>query len=397
MIPPLSAWPFAEKFVVIAAAAAILCALFIVVLRPVLVRYALARPNARSSHREPTPQGGGIAVIAAMALVLAGVAIVAPQLLSDPLRVAIIFAAAIGVAIVGATDDIRPMEAMPRLALQAVAALVVIVALPSGLQIFPVLPWWFERAAMLIGILWFVNLVNFMDGLDWITVAEVAPVSAALVAIGAIGNLPSDAMIVALALLGAIIGFAPFNRPVAKLFLGDVGSLPIGLLLAWLLILLAANGFIIAAILLPLYYIAVCSTARPSRRRTARTSINAPPTVASAFMKSSAECSSPTLCWLCSPSAQWSPHRVNCIWAHWWQDACWSPYCCGVSNAANVSRAPSSPLRSHATPATRPDTRWRCRAAVRSLLTDTACTATDSAPARHCHAAPRLRWPAMVR
>jgi UDP-N-acetylmuramyl pentapeptide phosphotransferase/UDP-N-acetylglucosamine-1-phosphate transferase len=256
MIAPLSAWPFAEKFVVIAAAAAILCALFIVVLRPVLVRYALARPNARSSHREPTPQGGGIAVIAAMVLVLAGTAVFAPQLLSDPLRIAVIFAAAVGVAIVGATDDIRPMEAMPRLALQAVAALVVIVALPSDLQIFPVLPWWLERAGMLIGILWFVNLVNFMDGLDWITVAEVVPVSAALVAIGAMGNLPSDAMIVALALLGAIVGFAPFNRPVAKLFLGDVGSLPIGSLLAWLLILLAGNGFIIAAILLPLYYIA---------------------------------------------------------------------------------------------------------------------------------------------
>jgi UDP-N-acetylmuramyl pentapeptide phosphotransferase/UDP-N-acetylglucosamine-1-phosphate transferase len=256
MTPSLSAWLFAEKFVAIAAAAAILCALFIVILRPVLVRYALARPNARSSHREPTPQGGGIAVVAAMVLIMAGVAIVAPQLLSDPLRVAIVFAAAIGVAIVGVTDDVRPMEAMPRLALQAVAALVVIVALPSGLQIFPVLPWWFERALMLIGILWFVNLVNFMDGLDWITVAEVVPVSAALVAIGTMGNLPPDGMVVALALLGAILGFAPFNRPVAKLFLGDVGSLPIGLLLAWLLVLLAGNGFIIAAILLPLYYIA---------------------------------------------------------------------------------------------------------------------------------------------
>lgn len=256
MIAPLSVWPFAEKFVAVAAAAAILCALFIVVLRPVLVRYALARPNARSSHREPTPQGGGIAVIAAMVLVLAGVAIVAPQLLGDLSRLAIVFAAAIGVAIVGATDDIRPMEAMPRLALQAIAALVVIVALPSGLQIFPVLPWWFERAAMLIGILWFVNLVNFMDGLDWITVAEIVPVSAALVAIGAMGGLPPDGVIVALTLLGAIVGFAPFNRPVAKLFLGDVGSLPIGLLLAWLLVLLAGNGFIIAAILLPLYYVA---------------------------------------------------------------------------------------------------------------------------------------------
>ena len=256
MTPSLSAWSFAEKFVAIAAAAAILCALFIVILRPVLVRYALARPNARSSHREPTPQGGGIAVVAAMVLVMAGGASVAPQLLSDPLRVAIVFAAAIGVAIVGVTDDVRPMEAMPRLALQAVAALVVIIALPSGLQIFPVLPWWFERALMLIGILWFVNLVNFMDGLDCITVAEVVPVSAALVAIGTMGNLPPDGMVVALALLGAILGFAPFNRPVAKLFLGDVGSLPIGLLLAWLLVLLAGNGFIIAAILLPLYYIA---------------------------------------------------------------------------------------------------------------------------------------------
>src|SRR5262249_52423433 len=60
----------------------------------------------------------------------------------------------------------------------------------------------------------------------------------------------------ALALLGAIIGFAPFNRPVARLFLGDVGSLPIGLLLAWLLMLLALNGHVAAALLLPLYYLA---------------------------------------------------------------------------------------------------------------------------------------------
>ena len=62
--------------------------------------------------------------------------------------------------------------------------------------------------------------------------------------------------LVALALCGAVIGFAPFNRPVAKLFLGDVGSLPIGLLLGWLLALLAGGGHIAAALLLPLYYLA---------------------------------------------------------------------------------------------------------------------------------------------
>ena len=52
-----------------------------------------------------------------------------------------------------------------------------------------------------------------------------------------------------------MIGFAPFNRPVAKVFLGDVGSLPIGLLLGWCLLELAYRGHLIAALLLPLYYL----------------------------------------------------------------------------------------------------------------------------------------------
>jgi UDP-N-acetylmuramyl pentapeptide phosphotransferase/UDP-N-acetylglucosamine-1-phosphate transferase len=62
--------------------------------------------------------------------------------------------------------------------------------------------------------------------------------------------------VVAAALLGAIAGFAPFNRPVAQIFLGDVGSLPIGLLLGWLLLQLAATDHLAAALILPLYYLA---------------------------------------------------------------------------------------------------------------------------------------------
>ena len=95
-----------------------------------------------------------------------------------------------------------------------------------------------------------------MDGLDWMTVAEVIPLTAALALLGLLGLLPPAAIVVSLALCGAMIGFAYFNRPVAKLFLGDVGSLPIGLILGWLLILLAGNGGRAAAILLPLYYLA---------------------------------------------------------------------------------------------------------------------------------------------
>ena len=95
-----------------------------------------------------------------------------------------------------------------------------------------------------------------MDGLDWMTVSEVVPLSAGLALFGSMGALPNDATFVALAICGAMIGFAPFNRPVARLFLGDAGSLPIGLILAWLLILLAGSGHYLAALLLPLYYVA---------------------------------------------------------------------------------------------------------------------------------------------
>jgi UDP-N-acetylmuramyl pentapeptide phosphotransferase/UDP-N-acetylglucosamine-1-phosphate transferase len=235
--------------------AALLCAALIVVLRPLLVRYALARPNARSSHTTPTPQGGGIAVIAAtIATVCLARYFSAAAGLAAPLVT--VFATAILIAFVGAADDIRFIPVAPRLLLQTIAVGLVIYALPDELRVLPSTPWWVERALLVVGGVWFVNLVNFMDGLDWMTVAEIVPITATLAAMGAIGVLPPAGAIVALALCGALIGFAYFNRPVATLFLGDVGSLPIGLLLGWLLLLLAARGHLGAAVVLPLYYLA---------------------------------------------------------------------------------------------------------------------------------------------
>jgi UDP-N-acetylmuramyl pentapeptide phosphotransferase/UDP-N-acetylglucosamine-1-phosphate transferase len=93
-----------------------------------------------------------------------------------------------------------------------------------------------------------------MDGIDWMMVAEVVPVTVGIALIALMGELPQQVAVVVLALCGAIVGFAPFNRPVAKLFLGDVGSLPIGVLLAWALVTLAGQGHLVAALLLPLYF-----------------------------------------------------------------------------------------------------------------------------------------------
>jgi UDP-N-acetylmuramyl pentapeptide phosphotransferase/UDP-N-acetylglucosamine-1-phosphate transferase len=167
-----------------------------------------------------------------------------------------VVAAALIMTCLGAIDDIRPLPAGLRLILQAVVIAAVIHTLPDQLRVVPLLPWWIERLLLLVGGLWFVNLVNFMDGIDWMTVAEVVPVTATLAVLGIAGALPSYGTVLALALGGAMIGFSYFNRPTAKVFLGDVGSLPIGLIIGWLLLLIAGGGHLVAAVVMPLYYLA---------------------------------------------------------------------------------------------------------------------------------------------
>src|ERR1700691_5379982 len=232
-------------------AAAVLSALMTWAIRPVLLRHALATPNARSSHRIPTPQGAGIAVIAATLLVTG--AMTACTGTSIPVAV---FAAALFMAVVGFADDVKSIPVVTRLLLQALAVGAIIFTVPGEIRIAPPCPLWIERGLLLLAGLWFVNLVNFMDGLDWMTVAEIVPITGAMVVLGALGEFPLPATLVAAALCGAMLGFAPFNRPVAKIFLGDVGSLPIGLLLARCLLQLASHHHLAAALLLPLYYLA---------------------------------------------------------------------------------------------------------------------------------------------
>ena len=236
-------------------ASAALCYAGILLLWPWLARYALARPNARSSHTVPTPQGGGIAVVAAtliataFALTLQGDATIATSALG------VLAVAVAGLGVMGGIDDVRPLNPLLRIGIQAMAIGAVLLSLPDAARVFPSWPFWLERAALLIAAIWFVNLMNFMDGLDWITVAETVPIGITLMIFGLAGLLPTAATAIAAALTGAMLGFAPFNRPVARLFLGDVGSIAIGLIVAWLLFVTAASGHLAAAILLPLYYL----------------------------------------------------------------------------------------------------------------------------------------------
>ena len=139
---------------------------------------------------------------------------------------------------------------------QGSAALAIVLSLPEEVRILPgLLPLGVERALLVIGTIGLVNAVNFLDGLDWMTVAEVVPITLAVAAMQALGVLPAGIGLLSLALLGAMLGFAIFNRHPASIFLGDAGSLPIGLCLA-LMLIYVADANLAAALLLPMYMVA---------------------------------------------------------------------------------------------------------------------------------------------
>lgn len=244
--------------IVLPIAAGVLCAALVRALMPLLQRYALARPNARSSHRVPTPQGGGIAVLGA-ALPLAGLAAVGlgARDAETTRELTAVMAATVALGILGAWDDVRPLSATVRLAVQTLAvSALVLAAGPEGRILPDLAPAWLEQALLVVGGVWFVNLVNFMDGLDWMTVAEFVPPLAFFVILAIIAGDFPPRFALAATLLGALLGFGLFNKPVARLFLGDVGALPIGLMVGWLMLKLAGTGAIAAAALLVLYPVA---------------------------------------------------------------------------------------------------------------------------------------------
>ena len=228
-----------------------LSAFLILLLRPLLMRHFLAQPNARSSHSVPTPQGAGLAV---MASVFAGCAVgLGFWMPGIETRLVGLLAAAAGLTLLGAIDDLHSLSVPPRLAGQALAAMAVVATLPEGFQILPgLIPEAIERILMVLGLVWFVNAINFLDGLDWMTVAQSVPMTLGVAVLYGLGAVPSTVGLLALTLLGALLGFAIFNRHPASVFLGDAGSLPIGLCLAFMLIFVAKAN-LAAALLLSLY------------------------------------------------------------------------------------------------------------------------------------------------
>ena len=217
-------------------------------------RRILDHPNERSSHARATPRGAGIAVTGALVVAWAAVAALEPAGRGPLLW---IIGGMLLLAVVSWRDDLASLPALPRLAAQAIAVAAGLASFDEGALVFQgLLPLWADRLVAAFAWLWFVNLFNFMDGIDGLAGTETVAIGLglALVALTA-GGAPEDAAL-ALAAAGAALGFLPWNWQPARIFLGDVGSVPLGYVLGWLLLAAAAAGNWAAALILPLYYLA---------------------------------------------------------------------------------------------------------------------------------------------
>lgn len=190
-------------------------------------------PNERSSHHTPTPRGGGISIVLISLLGLA--ALTGLGVVSKDLFLAIA-GGGIGVATVGYLDDRRPLSVRARFAVHLGAAIWALFWLEGVPAVrigehFVTLGW----PGYVLGVLsivWVLNLFNFMDGIDGLAAAEGVFVAVAgawlAIAAGTSASVPAAAVTFG----AACCGFAVWNWPPARIFMGDVGSGYVGYVIA---------------------------------------------------------------------------------------------------------------------------------------------------------------------
>lgn len=207
------------------------------VLTPLALRLALRRqildhPNDIKAQASPVPYLGGLAIVIAFSAVVGGAALVRPPHSNGGI-LAVVLGLAVGLAILGAVDDIRGLGPWVRLAAETAAGVVVYLTgthaqlldhrLPHG-QIF-------DAVVTVVWVVGVTNAFNILDNMDGLSagIAGIASLSLFLVA-----YLNGQFLVatLALALVGCAVGFLRHNFHPAKIYMGDAGSLYLGFLLA---------------------------------------------------------------------------------------------------------------------------------------------------------------------
>jgi UDP-N-acetylmuramyl pentapeptide phosphotransferase/UDP-N-acetylglucosamine-1-phosphate transferase len=206
--------------------------------------------NERSSHDVPRPRGGGLAICAGLAVGFGIAAFGLPSLL-PLLWILLPFAL---LAVVSWLDDRQSLPWRLRLAAHGIAVATGLFVLLRMLA-----PEWTFGLVVLTALLgfawlWFTNAFNFMDGIDGIASIEAIMIGLGVAAVSLRFALPGAEL--GLVLAASVAGFLIWNWPPSRIFMGDVGSIPLGFFCGFLLCWLALSGALAAALILPAYFLA---------------------------------------------------------------------------------------------------------------------------------------------
>lgn len=222
------------------------CTVMPIVLRILQTANSLDVPNWRSAHSVPIPRGGGLALIAGMVLAT----LVALPLADTKLILLLI--PCLLFALLGGFEDFRGLSVFARLGGQLAAGATAALALKTVVD-----PTWsvaLTALSLLIGSVWYVavvNVYNFMDGINGISAVTGIVSGLWYLLIGAASELHTLAF-GGLILAGVCAGFLPWNFPVARVFLGDVGSYALGCSLASLSALAVLEELPVSISIVPL-------------------------------------------------------------------------------------------------------------------------------------------------
>jgi Fuc2NAc and GlcNAc transferase len=212
------------------------------ILRLALARGLLAIPNERSSHVVPTPTGGGLAIVFTTTAALCVLALL------DTLTAKQLIAFAGGgaaVAAIGFLDDRRSVSPRVRITVHFAAAMWALYWL-GGLPPVSIGGRLLELGIGgyvlgTLGIVWSLNLFNFMDGIDGIAGSEAAFVGFAGALVTVVTGGSPVAAAIALVIGCACAGFLSWNWPPAKIFMGDVGSSYLGYTISLVVVVAARD------------------------------------------------------------------------------------------------------------------------------------------------------------
>lgn len=197
-------------------------------------------PNSRSNHKRSTPTAGGLAIVLTVSIFM-----LFYKLFSTEISVLPFLASLWIIASVSLVDDLKSLQILPRVIFQFISMITLLSYYMPG-YLFLCIPLFF-----------FINFYNFMDGIDGSAVSEAAHIAFSFFIISfLVPELPESMRILSVVLFGASLGFAKFNWHPAKIFLGDVGSISLGLICGWLLLNLVMEGLYAASLIIPMFYLA---------------------------------------------------------------------------------------------------------------------------------------------